>query len=361
MIGSLFFNIIALLFALKGSLTKNSQGLVYSVICIFIFLAIRFDFGNDYMAYFERFYEINLNSTFLLTNFTVKGNEVGWIFLNYLFKPLGFFWMQIFLAGFSCFILYRFIKKYVPQKYYWLAIFIYIFQPYHMLVLSSAMRQAVAVSLFLLATDYLIQKKPIRYILIILFGTLFHTTALFLLPLVFLSFVKIKPKGIYIFLISVIPFSLIYFTDSIFQLTSQFILLYFEDVYSNHLKLDISSVKVGLGFTLNTIIYIILFYNLKNTKVPWQVLIFNIIVLSFLFVPLSLSIPLVSRINFYFTPFLMIGYPLALKNMKKQSYKLIFVALIMISTIYQYFNFFYSPVWTEKFYEYKTIFSASMY
>ena len=361
MVGTLFFNIIALLFALKGSLTKHSRGLVYSVICIFIFLAIRFDFGNDYMAYFERFYEINLNSTFLLNNFVVKGNEVGWIYLNYLFKPLGFFWMQIFLAGFTCFTLYRFIKKYVPKKYYWLAIFIYIFQPYNMLVLSSAMRQAAAVSLFLLATDYLIQKKPFLYISIILFGSLFHTTALFLLPLVFLSYVKIKPKMIYIFLISVIPFFLIYFANNISSQASQLVFLYFKSEYSNHLNIDISTSKVGIGYALNTIIYIIYFYNLKNTKVTWQVLVFNLIVLSFLFIPLSLSIPLISRLNFYFTPFLMVGYPLALDNMKKQSHKFVFIALIIFSTIYQYFYFFNSPTWTEKFYEYKTIFSILIF
>ena len=360
MIGSLFFNIIALLFALKGSLTKHSRGLLYSVISVFVFLAIRYDFGNDYMAYFERFHEINQYYSFSLDMFLIKGNEFGWVYLNHIFKPFGFFGMQIFLAGFSCYILYRFIEKYVHQKHYWFAMFIYIFQPYNMLVLSSAMRQAVVVSLFLLATDYLIQKKPIRYISIILFGSLFHTTSLFLLPLVFLSYVKIKPKIGYIFLLTLITFLFIYFGDYIFNLSSQLILQYFEDEYSRYLKIDSSNVGVGIGFAINTIIYIILFYNFKKTKIPWQVLIFNIIVLSFLFVPLSISIPLVSRINFYFTPFLMIGYPLALKNMKKQTSKLVFVGLIFISTIYQFFHFFNSLTWIEKFYEYKTIFSASI-
>ena len=361
MIGSLFFNIIALLFALKGSLTKHSRGLLYSVISVFVFLAIRYDFGNDYLHYLERFHEINQYNSFSLDMFLIKGNEFGWVYLNHIFKPFGFFGMQIFLAGFSCYILYRFIEKYVHQKHYWFAMFIYIFQPYNMLVLSSAMRQAVVVSLFLLATDYLIQKKPFLYISIILFGSLFHTTALFLLPLVFLSYVKIKPKMIYIFLISVIPFFLIYFANNISSQASQLVFLYFKSEYSNHLNIDISTSKVGIGYALNTIIYIIYFYNLKNTKVTWQVLVFNLIVLSFLFIPLSLSIPLISRVNFYFTPFLMVGYPLALENMKKQSHKFMFIALIIFSTIYQYFYFFNSPTWTEKFYEYKTIFSILIF
>ena len=356
MIGSLFFNVIAFIFA-SVRYTRSSRGLMYSVIILFVFLAIRYDFGNDYMAYYLRFYEINQYDKLSSINpLLIKGNEIGWVYLNLLFKPFGFIGMQIFLAGFSCFILYRFIKKYVDQKYYWLAIFIYIFQPYHLLVFSSAMRQSVVISLFLFAFDYLIQKKPIHYISVILFASLFHTTSLILLPLIILSFVKIKPKIGYIFLISLIPFLLINYSASVFQFSSQFILNYFESEYSRHLSINLSESNLGIGFILNTTIYLILFFSMRGLKSKWHVLVFNLIVLSYLLIPLSLIMPLSSRINFYFTPFLMIGYPLALENMKKKIHKLIFISLIIITTIYQYFNFFYSETWNEKFYYYKTIF-----
>jgi hypothetical protein len=356
MIGSLFFNIISCFFA-SGRFTNYHRGLIYSVIIIFVFLAIRYDYGNDYIPYFERFYELNRGDFNSINPLLVKGNEIGWVYLNLLFKPFGFFGMQIFLAGFSCFILYRFIKKYVHQKYYWLAIFIYIFQPYHLLVFSSAMRQSVAISLFLFAFDYLIQKKPIHYVLVILFASLFHTTSLILLPLIFLSYVKITPKMGYIFLIFLIPFLLLFYSDLIIQQSTLFTLLYFGDEYSSYLDTDLSSYKLRIGFALNMIIYIMMFYNFRKTRITWQVITFNLIVLSFLIVPLSLSIPLISRINFYFTPFLMIGYSLALSNMKKQNYKLVFIGFIIIFTLYQYFSFFYSDTWSEKFYYYKTIFS----
>ena len=352
MIASLFFNIIALFFALKASLNKNSNGLLYSVIIIFIFLAIRYDFGNDYLGYFMNFHEIN-NYDY----YSIKGNEIGWIYLNYIFEPLGFISMQIFLAGFSCYILYRFIKKYVPQNYYWIAIFIYTFQPYHLLVFSSAMRQAIVISFFLLAIDYLMEKKPFHYIAIIMFGTLFHTTALFLLPIIIFSYVKIKPTISFIILITIISYFLYIFKDNIFILSKQFVELYFEDDYSAHLDIDLSNLKVGLGFLLNFILYIILFYQFQNAKVYSEILIFNITALSFLFIILSLSIPLVSRVNFYFTPLLMIAYPFAIKNIKLKVFKDIFIILIIFSNIYQYFIFFHSTVWQEKFYDYKTIFS----
>ena len=352
MIGSLFFNVIALFFALKTRLNKSFNGLLYSVICIFIFLAIRYDFGNDYMPYFMNFYEINEYDYY-----SIKGNEIGWIYLNYIFKPFGFIGMQIFLAGFSCYILYRFIKKYVSKNYYWLSIFLYTFNPYHLLVFSSAMRQSISISLFLLAIDYLIQKKPIHYIAIILLASLFHTTALFLLPIIILSYVKIKPTKGFTIIISIISFLLFYFKDYIFNLSSEIVYLYFADDYSNHLNIDISNITIGFGFLLTCILYIILFYLIRKTKVHWEILIINLVALSFLVLILGLTIPLVSRINFYFTPLLLIAYPIAIKNIKVKLIKHLFILLIIISTIYQYFYFFHSSTWSKNFYDYKTIFS----
>ena len=148
-----------------------------------------------------------------------------------------------------------------------------------------------------------------------------------------------------------------FFEEYIFKLSTEFIYLYFDEAYSAHLNIDLSNVSIGLGFLLNFFLYIILFYELRKINVQWKILIFNIVALSFLLVTLSLSIPLISRINFYFTPLLMIAYPLAFENMKVKLTKHIFIFFIMISTIYQYFYFFNSSTWIEKFYNYKTIFS----
>jgi hypothetical protein len=105
-----FFNTIALFFAWKASLNKKYNGLAYSIITIFIFLAIRYDFGNEYMSYFMNFYEINEYD-----NFSIKVDEIGWIYLNYIFKPFGFISMQIFLAGFSCYISVSYFFKFDPS------------------------------------------------------------------------------------------------------------------------------------------------------------------------------------------------------------------------------------------------------
>jgi hypothetical protein len=54
----------------------------------------------------------------------------------------------------------------------------------------------------------------------------------------------------------------------------------------------------------------------------------------------------------------MAAYPLAFENIKKKTVRVGFMVLIALSTIYQFFYFFNSETWVEKFYEYKTIFSS---
>jgi transmembrane protein EpsG len=358
MIGAFLFNFFATLFAKLNSFNYHKNGLRYSIFIIFIFLSIRYNFGNDYNSYLNLFYNINKSPDFSLTDFQVKGNEFGWIYINHLFEPYGFFAMLIFLAGFSCFVLYRFIKKYVEPKYYWWAIFIYTFQPYHMIVLSSAMRQAVAVSFFLISIDFLIAKKPFHYIGIVLLGTLFHSTAYFLLPLVLLSYFNFQIKKKNIILILTIFIGLFFFLGDFFIQAQIFISNYFENEYTAYMEFEEQESKIGLGFILNFIINIITLYYLKHQKSTWKTIISNIIVISFLLIPLSFSIPIITRLNFYLTPLLIVVYPIVFENIKEKNNRYIFMLLISIFTIYQFIYFFYSETWTKHFFEYKTIFSS---
>jgi transmembrane protein EpsG len=357
MIGALCFNLIAVILAKLAETTEYKNGLIFSILFIFLFLALRYDYGNDYFAYLDIFNEINSYSNVSLSNFSFKGNEVGWVYFNYFFGPFGFFTMQIVLAGFSCIVLYRFIKKYVLPKYYWWAIFIHTFQPYHMLVQSSAMRQAVVISLFLLSIDFLIKKKPIHYIAIILFGSLFHSTAYFLLPLVFLPYFNFKLNLNYIVFI-ILFVGLFFFINQITNQIQQFISLYFENEYSVYIQQDLKEYGVGIGFFLNVIIYMFLFYYLQYEKLTSELIIRNVVVISFLLIPISFSNLFISRLNFYFTPLLMVAFPLAFENIKNKFVRNGYMLFVAFFTLYQFFYFFVTDTWVEKFYQYKTIFSA---
>ena len=128
-------------------------GLEVAWLILFVFLAIRYDFGNDYMAYYDDFEMLNSYAKFGIDS--DAHNEPGWQILCHLFNPLGFFAMVAFLTAIECYILYRFIKEYVPERYYWFAIFLYVFTPSIMLVGASMMRNMLAITLVIVSIKYI--------------------------------------------------------------------------------------------------------------------------------------------------------------------------------------------------------------
>lgn len=357
MIATLIFNLIAVFLAWLESNKSFKHGLVFSIITVFIFLALRFDFGNDYMAYLDIYNEINEVKIFDPDTFSFKGNEIGWLYLNRFFGSLGFFIMIAFLAAFTCFVVYRFIKKYVPPKYYWFAVFIFIFEPYSMLVLSSAMRQLVAVSIFLLAIDFIIQKKIIMYLLLILVASLFHTSALFLSPFILLAFINWRIRIIHIVVVIIIFLIPVIYVSEIVNYIDIITSLYF-DIYSGHMQKSEIAMTLGIGFAINMFVYlIVVLIAQKETDYSNNIFI-KITIISILMIPLSLGVQLISRINYYLLPVMMVVFPIVFIKIRQSLIRLTFTSIIILFTLYKFYIFFGSEVWKDDFGIYKTIFTA---
>jgi len=356
MIAVILFNLFAIFFAWLESIGRNKHGLKYAMFIVFLFFALRYNFGNDYMAYLASFQEIKESGSDYL-DFVKPKYEIGWVFLNHFFAPLGFFVMLGFLAVINCTVLYYFIKKYVPSQYYWFAIFIYMFQPYNMLVLSSGMRQAVSVTIFLLAIDFLINRKIVIYLILILIASLFHSSAYLLFPLMLLSIIKWTPS-IFTFFATIVVF-LIPTLWGDFVLDKMNIIISSLFPYYGHYDKQ-AVLNSGLGFLLTVFFFLITLY--FNSKIEDEkLLLFRLAIISFLLIPLSFGLALTSRLNFYFQPVFMIVYPTIIINMKKNGLKIIFMGLIILSTFYEFFKFFQSDVWHKAFSDYHTIFSAPVF
>ncbi|MDE7312588.1 MAG: EpsG family protein [Eubacterium sp.] len=103
---------------------------------------------------------------------------------------------QMLLAAVSCFVLFTamwFIFRY--SKLPWLSVYLYItlqFLAYDM----NLMRQAIAVSFFLLAFPMLESRKLTAYTLFLFIGGLFHNSLWFVYPLSFLLVKKLSRKAI---------------------------------------------------------------------------------------------------------------------------------------------------------------------
>lgn len=353
MIVVLILGVLAMFFAWLEGIGQYKHGLKISFGLIFIFLALRYNYGSDYPSYLIFFNELKINS--IIDIYIEKWKiEPGWILLNWICKPIGFFGMTAILAAFNCYIYYKFTKKYVPSNYYWFSIFLFVFEGSYMLVNLSAMRQSVAIAFFVLSIDYLYNKGTLRYIACILIASLFHLSALILLPIYILGLINFKINFKLGFLLISSYIFLFAYADKIFPDIQSFTNKYFfkYSLYENS-----QTLKAGYGILFNSLVFILIVIYSKFQDDRNSIL-FKIGIVGFFIIPIILFIQSFSRLGLYFQPTLLAVYPIIISQIKNLTFKYFLLFILMIYTIYTFDVFFESPIWIQSFTDYKTIFSA---
>lgn len=351
------------------------KGLFFAFFVIFVFQALRFDYGPDYMEYLAMFKEINgnivsLGSISSLYDIT-RGHEIGWVIINILCKPIGFFGLIIVLAAFENWVIYSFVKKYVPHNMYWVAVACYALSSTLFLISACSMlRQWLAIILFLIAFQYIEKRDPLKYCLIIAVAITIHTSAFILLPFYFVTKIpQIKAipfKLLAVFILFYIVW--VYFapqllSDNIVSLLS---LESFEH-YSGHLEYEANVVKSNLLGRINTIIslYVVPFIvvlSIPNlNKVSQHITV--VYLFSLLFLPLVSVVHLIDRLGYYFLVFSICAIPLALNvyQQKKNANRIIVYGIFIVYALFTIRSFLSLPsseIWSS-FQEYETIFSVN--
>lgn len=356
MIETLIVGFFAVLFGYLARFKETKWGLEIAFILLTIFVAIRYDWGNDYAGYLHHFSVI---TKYDVLDFDIIQMEPGWLYINYISKGIGFFGLTIFLTIFEYFVIYKLIKKYVAPKWYWLSILIWSFNTSFLLVTSSMMRQYVAITIFVIAVEYIVERKWIISLILIFLATLFHTSALILIPCAFLGYIdiNINKRKAYIFLITYIIlyfFAVEIFGDYIKLLiaTEKF------ERYETYLESEKTVVGSGLGVVFNMILLYLLVINQefqkKNTKI-----LFVLAIISFLFSVFGNIAPLIGRLGFYFSIYTVVCFPMMFHTMKNKMLRNIVIVLYLIILLKGFIEFFSEEsIWYKAFYHYKTIFSS---
>jgi hypothetical protein len=338
-----------------GYVQKSDLGLKLSFVLIFLFLGLRYDFGNDYETYIGLFNRVNENPDIAFDQKMYLFYEPGWMILNWLFRPIGFFGMTIFLALVYSIAIYKLIKKYIPSKYYWLVIFLLIFNPGFLLVHSTTMRQTVAILLFIFSINFIVNKNYLRFILCIALAATFHYTSLIILLISPFFFNNRKVSIVYGTLLFSLYLFIFLFGSFLAPYFGQVVSLFSEkyEAYS-----DKGIANSGLGFLLYSILFLMTL-NLEKIQDEKISLFFKLTIVYFMLIPFALIIEMTSRIGMYFLPAVLIVYPYIFKTLKPRISRYIFLFGIMLFSMYQFFQFFYSTTYRDYFMEYHTFFSAA--
>lgn len=323
---------------------------------IFCFTAFRFNFGRDYQSYHDSYIAINYFTSFGDIQFDYFNFEPAWAVLNFIFKPIGFFAFIIVLSAFFCYTYYSLIKKYVHPNYYWVAVFIYVFSSDIMWIQFSAIRQALSIAIFIHSVKFITEKnKPLTYVLLNLFGGLFHSSAFFMVPLVAFSFKKIKKSKITGFAIVIAFWSLLIFGEMFLPQIIEITSFLSGDRYTSRFdrEIDISTTIIG-SIAWGTLLAIVIYYaryqseNIRN--------LFYITALHSMVYVMNPLIWLAGRMGYYFAIYSLITYPLIMQYEKR---KLVRIGVFSIYAIYLIYRLriFLELEWViEGYLEYKTIF-----
>lgn len=117
------------------------------------------------------------------------------------------------LMFFVVFSYMRFIKKYSPAP---IQSVLYLLGLLYFTLLMDALKQALAMSVLLFAFDAIFEKKPVKFVLLVLLATSFHFPALIFLPAYWLA--KMRVDRNYLLLLALILILTYIFRDRILNL-----------------------------------------------------------------------------------------------------------------------------------------------
>jgi len=237
----------------KKSLNRTSFWL--PLIALTLFAGARsYRVGTDTGIYTKKFNN-QLNVEYFRFNENV---EFGYQALEYAILNMtsDYFWLLIITSLIVIYCYLKVIKRYSID--YWFSVFLFITSGTYTFFFNG-LRQGLAMAVFSLALPYLLEKRFIPYLIVCVIASLFHVTALFMIPFYFIVNVKVKPLNK----------MLLVFIGSLF--TSRFLISYISNTNERYEGYAVAAEKSGglltLGFytvLLVFIYFIIRVYSIKD-------------------------------------------------------------------------------------------------
>ena len=276
--------------------------------------------GTDTETYYEHFY--------IFGQWGCNFVEPGFDWINRIMFKWGFNANHFFIvnAAITMSFTYLALDRLKKKEYTYTAFCMYLLT---FAFLVNGMRQGVACGIFIYANKFIEEKKPIKYILLLSFASLFHASSLILLPLYFLDKIRLTDKlyiGIFIFSFVGLFVNLSSYIPSIALLGRD---------YGSHVEnMHVESASY-LGFTITTLLNIvILALMLKNQIHKHRSSLFNLIFISFVLKNIGFSMPIIGRLTIYFSWFAYFIYPIILDKRSKPLFKSMDITRIVFISIH---------------------------
>lgn len=188
--------ILAVYYDVHGMTKYRDEWYTGILILLIILAGLRWRFSADTVRYMHNFYH-NIPFLWQLKTeyFLSSGTSPLWILLNSVVKTIGgkFFVVQILQAAIVNTLFFKYFKKHSSYPFSCLVLFFFWrYQYFNMMI----MKAALALSIIMFANDYLLEKKYLKWFLLILIATGFHQSSILLLIAPFALFLRFNILGI---------------------------------------------------------------------------------------------------------------------------------------------------------------------
>ena len=362
-----FIVIIAVILAFTEDKWKLKNGLSLSFWLVVIVFSLRYNYGNDFKTYEEWFNNIISYSSFGQALEKRPDIEIGWVALNYLFKPFGFQFVIAFTTFIVCCVYYFLIRRYVPKPYKWVGVLIFLMYPNLFVLNLSMIRQGLAGALFFLSFFKGYENKWIQSLMLIILAISVHQIAIICIPFVLMINLKNFLNPIYLVLVVVGVFIVCLFNPLIIEnLFAQIMSTDFAyESYSNYMSKDgLEDIRLALFARTLVIIPSLFWYKWLNETDKYITIMFCIAPFTILF---STQTVLLLRLECFFLPFSVLLFSRLLKTdcvFEKFPKNWYLARSIMVTaslcwmffTVRSFFHFFSEPTYAKDFANFHTIF-----
>lgn len=356
----LLFTLTVIVLSILTSLRTIKYGLEITFFFIFVFCALRYDFGNDYKNYYEWYYDTCNHKNFgnFMQDFR-NALEPGWAFLYLLTRPIGFFGFIVLSSAFTSYVFYKSIRQFVSVKWQWLAVTCYILNPYIFWIPLSMMRQSLAVVVFLALVRWIYNKKYILSFLALLCAITFHRSAIILLPFIFLGYLPIN-KGKWVVCLCLIALIVMFSSfTTLFEYITPY-LMENENIVGYLIAYGgAKGGSFGLGAVISIMPFVVAlyyFWHVTDRRIVHYLVILAMI--HSILTPIGLFNGLMGRLDYYFNLFTIFAIPITFATIKTKAVQVSLLALYLSINLYGYWGFFHDPGWIP-FHEYHTILFAN--
>ncbi len=303
-----------------------------------LFLCCGYMTGTDWRLYEESYQWMSPDTFFS----TILFWEPGFTVYTSVFHFLGIdFWHYLIFTKLLTFYIFIWaLNKYCKKSFFFLALTFFISLYGFFFWIDNPLRNLMAYALFLLSLPALLERKMWKYMGTIAIATMFHYSAVVLIPLYWLLASRVKTGTI---VVTYILFSIVFLKAEVIFLLIDLLFGWFP-VISN--KLMIYSDYVGdragklfsFGFILHNVFFILILLSRKRIEnLKYGTLLFNSAILYVFLFRVGLTFSVFMRFAMFLALLYSIAVIYVLCNLERKSKKLytlyLFIAVLLVAWI----------------------------